>query len=512
MKRLLAGLGTLLTIVAALSPGAAWALTDEEIFRDFRFNFINPGARSLGLGGAFIAAADDATAAVANPAALHYVFRNEVFVEYRFVDPDSVVFTPQAGTIGDLMNPDPFFLDLTSVNERDSTSFFSFASFATPFRIGSRRASVAVSAQVVLDVENNLTSDTEETALRFSNPDFPQWINDGTLGCASSSETGQIQFYSLCNTQTGELDTELINYNLSFSYSFVDDFSIGITATYADLSMTSEVLNTTDDPRGIFVSVNPRIDTGGGIFSDVLTRTTIDDTDGDITYSIGLHWHPDRSFPGGVSPIRFGLVYRKGAKLSVTEVIEEQDPATGVFVPTQAPFDNVLHVPDRFGLGFSYELGQHWTFAVDLERIEYSDLLDGYRSGINFFTSPDLGASFPQIAVSNLVFDVDDADVAHAGAEYASQTRGGWRYALRAGYYNAPDNRIRLVQVTSDDMNPEVEDLYRDVFRGDEDYNHFTGGVSLNTPGGFQIQLAGDWSDQGTQYVVSGIFRFGEVR
>ena len=41
------------------------ALTDEEIFRDLRFNFINPGGRSLGMGGAFISLANDATAAQA---------------------------------------------------------------------------------------------------------------------------------------------------------------------------------------------------------------------------------------------------------------------------------------------------------------------------------------------------------------------------------------------------------------------------------------------------------------
>ena len=37
-----------------LWPVSLAALTDEEIFRDFRFNLINPGARSLAIGGAFI--------------------------------------------------------------------------------------------------------------------------------------------------------------------------------------------------------------------------------------------------------------------------------------------------------------------------------------------------------------------------------------------------------------------------------------------------------------------------
>ena len=64
----------------------AMALTDEEIFRKFRFNFVNPGARSLALGGAFISIADDATAAQANPAGLNFLLTQEYFVETRFVD------------------------------------------------------------------------------------------------------------------------------------------------------------------------------------------------------------------------------------------------------------------------------------------------------------------------------------------------------------------------------------------------------------------------------------------
>ncbi len=44
---------------------------------------MSPGARSLGLGGAFAALADDATAAFANPAGLHQIARPEVSIELR---------------------------------------------------------------------------------------------------------------------------------------------------------------------------------------------------------------------------------------------------------------------------------------------------------------------------------------------------------------------------------------------------------------------------------------------
>ena len=48
-----------------------------------QFSFSNPGARSLGIGGAFVALADDATAAYANPAGLTQLVRPEMSVEGR---------------------------------------------------------------------------------------------------------------------------------------------------------------------------------------------------------------------------------------------------------------------------------------------------------------------------------------------------------------------------------------------------------------------------------------------
>jgi len=481
------------------APGMARALTDEEIFRDFRFNFVNPGARALGMGGAFIAAGDDATAAQSNPAALHYVNTKEFFLEYRAVRPDTQTFTPQP--IGDLNNPNPFFLQLQSVNNGADTNFASFASFALPFRIGTRRARLAISRQVVLKVDTTLQDDRtgETTNLRFADSTYPVWVNTGGLSCGS---LGSVEQYTICNTVDGSLEAELVHYNVGLSYSFIDDFSIGLTATYATLDMKSSVKNTTEDPRGIIVTPNPRVITGGQA-ADIITSTKIDDSDAAVSYTVGLHWHPDRAFPSGYSPVTFGVVYRKGTDLAVEE---ERTDSTGAVAEK---FQNTLREPDRFGFGASYRTPRHWVFAADVERIKYSDLLKGYRSGVNFFTSNDLQTS-TSITVSNLEFTVDDATVVHAGAEFRSRVRSGWGYAARGGYYDAPDNRIRLKQVTSSD--PAVASAFREAFSGGEKVDHFTGGFSLITPGGFQIQFAADIANSGNEFLASGIYRFGKMK
>jgi long-chain fatty acid transport protein len=55
----------------------------QDVPRAFEFAFTNPGARSMGFGGAFVAVADDATAAFANPAGLVQILRPELSAELR---------------------------------------------------------------------------------------------------------------------------------------------------------------------------------------------------------------------------------------------------------------------------------------------------------------------------------------------------------------------------------------------------------------------------------------------
>src|SRR5947199_585319 len=73
---------TLLIMVIAALPALAQN-TDIESLSGLQFNFGNPGARSLGMGGAFLGLADDASAAEANPAGLTILRKPEVTIEAR---------------------------------------------------------------------------------------------------------------------------------------------------------------------------------------------------------------------------------------------------------------------------------------------------------------------------------------------------------------------------------------------------------------------------------------------
>ena len=59
--------GPAILLALLLCSSQAWGLTDEEMFRDFRFRFITPGARAVAMGGAFASVADNATAGDPTP-------------------------------------------------------------------------------------------------------------------------------------------------------------------------------------------------------------------------------------------------------------------------------------------------------------------------------------------------------------------------------------------------------------------------------------------------------------
>src|SRR5258705_7027176 len=77
----------LLLILTSLGlAAAAEAQTNDEVFPQVQWNFSTPGARANGMGRTFIGTADDASAAVTNPAGLMNLTRPQVYAEYKNTD------------------------------------------------------------------------------------------------------------------------------------------------------------------------------------------------------------------------------------------------------------------------------------------------------------------------------------------------------------------------------------------------------------------------------------------
>src|SRR5205085_10805346 len=98
--------------------------TDIESLSGLQFNFGNPGARSLGMGGAFLGLADDASAAEANPAGLTILRKPEVSIEGRNYLEQQLLTT--SGTFPDIKR--------TAFTHYSNRAEVTFASFVFPIK------------------------------------------------------------------------------------------------------------------------------------------------------------------------------------------------------------------------------------------------------------------------------------------------------------------------------------------------------------------------------------------
>src|SRR6266850_727723 len=324
--------------LALLSISPALALTDEEIFRQFRFNLINPGARSLALGGAFISLADDATAAQANPAGLSILLRPEYFLELRRVDNggDTTVLSESLPTgIGSAVGSGTNFSDINNIT---------FLSAVLPVK----RVTFGISRQEVLKNESDTLN---QFVLSFTNPS----------GLFSASGSGFI-------------DVHLVSYNASAGARLHDRFSLGASITLSTLEVESEVRNLVVDTDGV-VAPNP-------IPTPTLDlKTHISDSDNALGYSLGAMYKASES-------LSFGAVVRRAPKLAVAEEVIPGTDLFGVTTRLGRRFTNEFNIPDSFGVGGSWRPTQRLTFALDVERVRYSSLADGFVPGVNALTGP----------------------------------------------------------------------------------------------------------------------------
>jgi hypothetical protein len=134
----------------------AFAQTDEDHFQTFPFNFSNPGARSTAMGGAFIGVADDASAAVTNPAGLTSLTRKQVYLEYKSLAAPvgqmslSTSLVDGRGTlVGPRMNLPGFINFAMPVNDKVTVAFSShqFLSYRNDFDLQPRRT-IGISSNV----------------------------------------------------------------------------------------------------------------------------------------------------------------------------------------------------------------------------------------------------------------------------------------------------------------------------------------------------------------------------
>src|SRR5262245_33601788 len=124
-------LRVMLAATLVLAAGLVQAQTNHEVNAAIQFNFSNPGARSLAMGGSLTGLADDARAALTNPSALPLLPAPEISGEYRNFN-----FTTAYTSGGSSITPSNQGIDTVSgllFNEtNDDAQALSFFSFVLP--------------------------------------------------------------------------------------------------------------------------------------------------------------------------------------------------------------------------------------------------------------------------------------------------------------------------------------------------------------------------------------------
>ncbi|MDH3402444.1 MAG: outer membrane protein transport protein, partial [Acidobacteriota bacterium] len=357
---------------ALLVPAPAGA---QAGFTTFQFNLSNPGARSMGFGGAFVALADDATAAFANPAGLVQIIAPEVSLEGRSWS----YSTPY--TVGGRLSGEPsgFGLDTISglrfgVSEQDAAGL-AFLSLVYP----KGRWSWAFYRHRL----SNFTFAGETQGL-FAIP-FPP-------------DTG----FRREGDRRLATEYDIVGYGLSGAWQVADKLSVGLGAVYFEVGLSASERHFAFDSEERFFEANSYLPARN--FQNVLFE--IDESDWGMT--AGFLWSPSARW-------RLGGTYREGPEVDdfrVTIRSGPSDPSVPVGTTLFAA-SSPLALPDTWGLGLSYRSADdRLTLGLEWDRVEYSQIVES----ITFATE----------AV------VDDADELHAGAELVLLERRPV-VALRAG-------------------------------------------------------------------------------
>jgi len=420
------------------------AQTNSEINAAVQFNFSNPGARSLGFGGAFIGLADDATAAYTNPAGLTNLSKPEFsfegrYFQYRneFLDSGHAFGAPTGnGTdtvAGEVRN-----------RTQDSTKSFSFLAFVYP----QERWAVAVYRHELADFQTKF-----QTNGAFFGP---------------QSNYPLQRFFPV----QASLDLKIIDYGASFAVRF-GGFSLGLGATSSQYTQRTRVT---------------RFSFTGFEKASYATPQEIEGVDGSanehITVNAGLLWKASRQFS-------IGAVYRQGPKFH-----------NQVFLATATSFGSTtgtFHVPDAYGVGLTLRPTDFFTASFDFNRVRYSQLTNEF---LNVFAAGAPAPTKDYRVDDGSVYRLGVQYVIPLSNNVLALRAGAWRdpdHRVRfTGQVLATDDANTAAAKTGQIL----------LFRPGKNEYHYTGGLGFTLGEHFQLDAAADIATSVRTGALSAVIRY----
>jgi len=467
-----------------------------------------PGARALGLGGAFTAVADDSTAALANPAGLTNLTALEVSLYARYTDSDVLFLDPDA--YNSALNA---FAGDTEKTFSDSSTDISFASFVVP-------------------MESVVFSGFYSNQLNFSgvqsSPDI--YLDDIVRIDPGFPDYQNLDQYDNNNS----LNAKVENIGLSAAFRVSERFSLGVTVRYSTLNlrnedtwridwwndwetlMADEFYGTPDDP---FASIDEVQQFLPVVNDTYIYNTAIDDKQSDLMFDLGMYYRGDQWSFGAVyhagSEFKFDSQGSLNSSFSCNSTSDGRSDVcqsyvdllnstgqTGSFYPNGANINEVtVRLPAVVSLGAAFRPTDTWLLSFDANRIKYSDLNGPRSTTLGFLlninkTAQDRDFYDPSIPPLPITEEIDDEWTFHFGAEKSFFFDSGIlrNLAVRAGTYTVEDHD-GIVATDNDDI---VWTVGLGTIWGKNEI-----GAKL-----FQVDLGASFADDVTNVVLSGIFRF----
>ncbi len=395
-----------LAICAIATVPLAAQNTDIESLAGLQFNFGNPGARSLGMGGAFLGLADDASAAEANPAGLTILRKPEVSIEARNYQEKQVFST--SGTFPDISR--------TAFNHYSQRIELTFGSFVYPYKKFTFGAYYHEplrneGAGQVIPQRNEFSNVVEKNVPNFYLP------KNGTPVTKAECEAirqRQNDFFACLEYQIlpflSALTVQERTFGLAGAYNF-GKVSVGATVRHQRFNESAFTFRVT--PTFDFSSISVQAT------SDITDQNSKAKDQTDLTFTGGIKWAPNDKFSAGA-------VYKQGAKFDTPTFAANSD--------TQFKFvkvsDTTFHIPDVYGVGVSYRPIPVLTVNADAVHVTYSHLVDRFVS-IN-----------EDIRAIDKAYKANDVTELHLGAEYFFAVKVP--FAVRGGVWRDPAHSIEF--------------------------------------------------------------------
>ncbi len=418
-----------------------------------RIDFIHPGARPTALGGAFIGAAQDESAAPINPAGLTYLKSagatlNQRHIKSDFAEPNGSPLSPDRRANFETIN-----FNQTMVGIFVPLKNITFAAFRA----------LAFDSRFNFETDQFLTSDNPLTRRQVL----------GGLGNFPGKRVN--------------LDLELVNDAVTLAVEIHRRLSLGFTLKTSVLNFRLDEHTFLDS--GVGVGQSPEANSASTAYS----ITTLDERNvkAGLTFGILTKLVLDRLFLGAV--VDLNPTYHLESRIFLPE-FKVGTQALPAFSPENADFK--ISVPDVFGVGFYYIATSRLRFAFDMKHIQYSDLLYG-----NDLNAPEDDVLDPETGLygdpdGRADLTVGDATEFHFGVEYLFKASKLGLVPLRFGIYTNPGHRIHSANDNAD---------LRRLFPKAKNRLHYTFGAGLVFNSYLKFDGAANISDDNVELIVSAL-------